>query len=373
MDIKVIHLSNDYSGSSVYKNLFSQFDDIGIEQVVYCPVRSRELLGKNAVHLNNPESQIIYSHVLSLYTRINYFAKIRRIFDDVVSKIDVRHFDVIHAHTWYSDGGVALKLYQEFQIPYIVTIRGTDYNLFFKKLVYLRQRGLEILRNAKRIVFISPSYKKKLFSSSFYIKHKSQLGSSSQVIPNGIDNFWIVNRVLKRRKARVPIQLLYIGRFIKGKNLPRLIEAVKVLNYSGIPCVLNLVGGGGSDHDKIIKLIANSPLFIYHGQVYDKPVLKEIFARCDVFTMPSMRETFGLVYIEALSQGIPLVYSIDEGIYGYFDSSIGEAVDPTDLQSIVDGISRVCQNYHLYDFDPGAIANKYNWRKIADSYLSIYR
>src|SRR5690606_37321135 len=116
------------------------------------------------------------------------------------------------------DGGVAYELHKRFHTPYIVTIRGTDYNLFFKRLIYLRKRGLQILQNAKMIIFISPSYRQKLFSSTFFKVQRNQLVSSSRVIPNGIDDYWLKNVASRRQEVNSPIQLLYVGRFIKGKN-----------------------------------------------------------------------------------------------------------------------------------------------------------
>ena len=51
--------------------------------------------------------------------------------------------------------------------------------------------------------------------------------------------------------------------------------------------------------------------------------------------MPSSNETFGLVFIEALSQSLPIIYTKGEGIDGYFkDDFIGKAVNSKDNQSI---------------------------------------
>ena len=49
----------------------------------------------------------------------------------------------------------------------------------------------------------------------------------------------------------------------------------------------------------------------------------------DLFIMPSLNETFGLVFIEALTQNLPIIYTIHEGVYGYFeDNKYGVAVNP---------------------------------------------
>lgn len=50
-----------------------------------------------------------------------------------------------------------------------------------------------------------------------------------------------------------------------------------------------------------------------------KKQLREAFSISDIFVMPSKPETFGLVYVEALSQGLPILYAKGEGFDGYFD------------------------------------------------------
>ena len=54
-----------------------------------------------------------------------------------------------------------------------------------------------------------------------------------------------------------------------------------------------------------------------------------------IFAMPSFNETFGLVYIEALSQNLPILYTKSEGIYKYFEEGhFGIGVEPSNIASI---------------------------------------
>lgn len=59
-----------------------------------------------------------------------------------------------------------------------------------------------------------------------------------------------------------------------------------------------------------------------------------MFAESDIFVMVSHSETFGLVYIEALSQGLPILYTRGQGIDGTLKEKIGEAADSYDENSI---------------------------------------
>ncbi|MNR06186.1 UDP-D-galactose:(glucosyl)lipopolysaccharide-1,6-D-galactosyltransferase [compost metagenome] len=241
-------------------------------------------------------------------------------------------------------------------------------------MFHLRTYASNILEHAEKIIFISPIYFNRLFSESYFKKKKKVLQSKSLIVPNGIDFFWSSNKVFTRNFHITEVfKLLYIGKFTKGKNVLRLVKAVEILNQKGIKIHLNLVGGDGSEFTKVMSYINGKSQFSYHGKIYKKEELKKIFLENDIFTMPSHTETFGLVYIEALSQGIPIVYTLNEGIYGFYDRTIGEAVDSYSVVSIVSGIEKICNNYSRYNFNPQEIVDNHNWAEIAKKYLSIYR
>lgn len=90
---------------------------------------------------------------------------------------------------------------------------------------------------------------------------------------------------------------------------------------------MRLVGGGGKDHEKVLKIVSeNQDIMTFHEQLKDKDILKEYYNNAVIFTMPSSYETFGLVYVEAMLQGLPILYTHNEGIDGFYDEKIGEKV-----------------------------------------------
>src|SRR5690606_9754782 len=113
-------------------------------------------------------------------------------------------------------------------------------------------------------------------------------------------------------------KLLYVGKFNKGKNIIALQNAVISINKSKAHKVtLHLVGGGGNREKQVLDIAKKNPkYFRVHGVIGDKKALQNIYKYCHVFTMPSRKETFGLVYIEALLQGLPILFTRDEGIDG---------------------------------------------------------
>ena len=52
-----------------------------------------------------------------------------------------------------------MKLKRQYGIPYIVAVRNTDVNLFFKKMIHLRKLGINIMKEADKVIFLSNTYK----------------------------------------------------------------------------------------------------------------------------------------------------------------------------------------------------------------------
>jgi glycosyltransferase involved in cell wall biosynthesis len=371
--LKILHIANDYTGSKVYNNLVKNIDRLVITQFIYTPIRQIGQIGKNNFDFHQKESKIYYQNILSLGDRFFFNKKIKKIVNNIEEQVQLNEVSLIHAHTWFSDGGVAYELYKKYNIPYIVTVRNTDLNLFFKYMIHLRRYGVEILTSAQKLVFISPIYKERLFEKESIASVKNHLELKSIIIPNGIDSFWLNNvkphKILNRNK----VNLLFIGKFTKGKNVMRLLKAVEKLNIQGANCHLHLVGGGGKEEKCILEYIKLKNDFTFQGKILAKEKLMSIYQICDIFTMPSIAETFGLVYIEALSQGLPVVYTINEGIYGFYDNSIGEAVNCKSINEIADGIDKIIKNYDDYKFDIESIMENHDWSEIAKNYSSLYK
>ena len=369
----IFHITNDFSGSKVYANLVSKIDYLGHEQVVYTALRSEQLIGKNTLEFKVPKSRIVYSNILTIYDRFFFRQKIRKIVSDINKKISVESFSVIHAHTWFSDGAVAYELFLKDNRPYLVTIRNTDLNIFWKYGFHLRGYALEILKAAASIVFVSPIYKKRFNKIISSYKDSTKLIEKCVVIPNGIDSFWLDN-LLDNQPLRIAndYRFLYVGRFSKGKNLFKLVLSIIRLNKLGFHCSLSLVGNSQDASHRLKALGYKYDFINFLGEITSKDDLLQIYRAHDAFVMASLHETLGLVYMEAISQGLPVLYSMNEGIDGLFDDSIGVSVDPHKLDSIVAGLLKLIENKESYKFLPRQVLHNYNWNHIAIIYSTMY-
>lgn len=372
----ILHITNDYSGSTVYRNLMGELDLLGIPQLIYHPVKDQRLMERNRISLEVPRSEIMYAPILNKTTdRLFYRRKIHKIFKDIESKVAISEIEMMHAHTWYSDGGVAYLLHKKYNIPYIVTIRNSDLNVFQKFLVHERSFGRRILQHAEKVILIASSYEQRVLKLPSLSSIRNVLASKLEVIPNGVDAFWIENAFdRKERVAPETFNFLFIGKFTEGKNVVPLQQAVKELSAEGVKVHLNLIGGDGGAQPKVMEMVgSNRDIMTYHGKVYDFEKLREHFEYNHIFAMPSKHETFGLVYIEALLQGLPVLYTANEGIDGFYDERIGEKVVVFDVKEIKSKLVRMMKEYASYRIPTDKLTENHNWKKIALKYKKLYR
>lgn len=372
MKVKILHICNDFSGTKVHQNLYSALDKLGLEQIIYHPLRNNKNIGENAIHFSISSSFVIYSNVLRKYHRILFRNKINFLYKSLIAQnVDVGGVNLQHATTLFSDGALAYKIYRKFGIPYVVTLRNTDINQFllFRPDLYLL--GLRILRNAKQIFFISPSLKKKFYQNVFFSNYEQEFVDKTQIISNGVDDFWLDNLRLPTKNQTN--KFLYVGAFDDNKNVIKLLNAFNIVRSKFPDIKLNLVGGGGSRHKRVIQEIENKDWIKYYGKITDKRSLQKIYRDNDFFVMASVFETFGLVYIEALSQGLPVGYTKGQGIDGVFKSAIGERFNSGDVEDIGDKIVKLLNNRGLYvDNIRNIDYSKFRWVNIAEKYFKIY-
>ncbi|HTN08999.1 glycosyltransferase family 4 protein [Agriterribacter sp.] len=374
---KIVHIANDYSGSTVYKNLIRELNYLKIEQIVYTPVKTALSIGKNEIELQTAGSEIIYSNILNnSVDRIFYRLKVKKILNDIESKVDFSRVKLIHAHTWYSDGGVAYLLSKKYNIPYVVTVRNSDLNVFQKYLIHERTFGKKILEHAKSVVLIAASYKPRLLSLPSLQSIKKELETKIEIIPNGVDPYWIEHTRAREipEKPKDTFNILFIGKFSKGKNITALQKAAILIQKDArFNVKLHIVGGDGSEVEKVLQQIEAFPdLFKYYGKVYDKEQLLGIFGSCDIFAMPSRHESFGLVYVESMLQGLPVLYTHNEGIDGFYEEKIGEKVLGFSAEEIKQKLEILITNFNNYIIPTEKMKQNHDWALIAKMYQAIY-
>ena len=352
--LHVLHIANDYAGSKVYSRLVAALDACGLRQSVFTVARSASAVGRNRVKFQNQGSVIYYSNNFRWYHRLLFREKSRSNYTSLRAHVDAHSVDYVHAHTLFSDGILALRLKKEFGIPYIVTVRNTDINLYMRYMPHTWAVGRNVLREADRVVFISKAHMRR--APQWVAAPREELARKAVNIPNGVDSYWLehIESSGHTKPTDSPWKLIYVGNFTANKNVLRLMSAVLRLNGEGIPATLDIVGARGRDTNRIVRIARAHPeMFNLHGEIVDK-------------------ETFGLVYVEALTQGLPILYSEGEGVDGFFDEHYGRSCNPRSKASITAALAQITQVYSRLFIDADYLSAQFDWRKIAETYLSLY-
>ncbi|MFA5817640.1 MAG: glycosyltransferase family 4 protein [Bacteroidales bacterium] len=373
----ILHIINGYCGNKVYRNLVTILDSLGIRQLIYIPIRSL----KDQSRFRNFElknSIYYYSHIFkTLFDRLFFFRKIRKISRDIERNKDFSHDMLIHAHTLFSDGGVALSLHRKYKMEYLVAVRNTDVNFFYKYFFFLRGYGENIMLQAKQVIFLSPGYQETVLKKYVKTESREKIERKSMIIPNGTDAFW-QDHIFQRIHANdLKIKLIYVGEIRRNKNIHNTIKAVELLRKGGLDIRLWVIGYGLNDEigyvRRIRKICDSLPYVDAVDQVQNQEALMQYYRDADIFIMPSFTETFGLVYAEAMSQGLPLIYSKGQGIDGYFgDGEAGYAVDPHDPEDIAGKVKEILQRYLKISNFCSVQAGQFNWDRIGAIYKSLY-
>ena len=381
---RILHLTNDYFGSMVYKNLFKNIGYNKFIQTVLIIIRTdqKKLISNSIINkykLENSEIRILFLNFFqSLFFR--FFIFLRGIFLSgmIVRNNFLNSSSLVHAHTLFSNGSIAYALSKKNNLKYIVAVRNVDVNYILKYYPWQRAYAKRILLNAKHIVFISPSLRNNLLNiiNSESISKKIKLKSS--VIPNGIDKFWIDNAKKSNNKNfKRKINLIFVGEINPNKSIDLIIDSFIKIKSMYDKASLKVVGSNKPGfHKRYTNNIINKCKSLkgveYFRHINNKLELLNLYRKSDIFIMPSKYETFGLVYIEAMSQGLPIIYTKNQGVDGFFkQGQVGYSVRLIE-DDIVKSVKKILKNYNQISFNCYNESKNFSWENISNKYEKIY-
>ena len=249
-------------------------------------------------------------------------------------------FDLIHAHNSYPDGWGALLLSSRYKKPFIVSARGTDIDYTAKskagssKLKKIYDRSAAVICPTPRI------------------KDKVDLlfpGTRSITVCNGIDlDFMATCNAGFTYSNSSKIIITSVCMLIHTKGIDLNLKAIKELvsEMKHIEVSYIIVGDGPARKEleqlaDILDLRAN---VTFTGNVNHDDAIRYI-SECDIFSMPSWQETFGLVYLEALALGKPVIGCKGQGMDTIItDNSVGLLTTPRDWLSVKSALSYLISN-----------------------------
>jgi len=278
--------------------------------------------------------------------------------------------DIVHGQNiMMGEGGfLAKKLLKK---PYVVYGRGGDIYRpwLFKKLI-----SKLVLRNADAVIALTRGMKtemQKICSRDIF------------VVPNGIDLERFDN--LPRDEMRGKLQakaddrlIIFVGRFRPEKGVTYLIEAMAIVSQRDQSARLLLVGEGPEEDDlrQLVEQLNLGDVVNFVGQVSHERV-PEYMAASDIFVLPSLSESFGIVNLEAMAAGLPVVASKVGGVPEIIqEGENGFLVEPGNPQQIAERVLLLLRNVKLRERisrNNTEKARGYTWERVVDRLEEIYQ
>ena len=289
------------------------------------------------------DDKVVHEECFNSWDRFFYFHKQHKIFKRLLKKVDACKFDIIHSHMLMNGGWVAYKIKKKFSIPYVVTVRNTDMNDFLKYPFFV-PFARKIADNANAVMFLSDAYKKQFLEKVYKnSRNVEQLEKKCRVIPNGLERFWLDNVGTAKEISGEMVKLICVGKIDHNKNMKSILDAMTLLQERNVQTKLTVIGQI-VDNDVFDALRGNPNVEIIPYQT--KENLINYYRDNDIFVMPSFTESFGRVYAEAMTQGIPVIYTRNQGFDGFFaEGEVGYSVDSHNPGTIAAAIEKIIPNY----------------------------
>jgi len=203
-------------------------------------------------------------------------------------------------------------------------------------------REKQALLHAERILCVSD------FSSRQIMHHLPEIDPARLVVvPNTLDPDFALPKAPHPRPINNDLRILSVGRLTTvdvEKGFESMIRAMPLIQQHLPKATLRIVGGG-DDLDRLRKLareIDPSGAITFLGHI-DDSALRAEYASCDIFALPSRKEGFGLVYLEAMSFGKPCIAARAGGAPEVVTEEVGALVDYDDRKDIAEACLRLAQ------------------------------
>lgn len=363
------------NGGVFFKDQALALQEIGLNVSIAYPALGSV---KNITSLGSIQPTITKEYESELLTYrhegINYFPKLevgkrflvykrlKKIYFEYVK--DHGKPEIIHAHAVRWGGWAASKIANEYNIPIIITEHSSAYGLDLISK-FDEKHIKKALESADLVIAVGQALKKDIQK---YIPDKE-----IKIIPNIIDT----NKFKKKQKENnnkfIFFSLAYLN---KNKGMDVLIKSFAKA-FKGDKATELIIGGEGKEKENLNKLIlelgVESQIHLI-GSLNRNQVVEQM-NNCDVFILTSRHETFGVVYIEALASGKPVIATKCGGPEEIITEDNGLLVEIDNVKEIVDAMLQIKNEYEKYDSEK--IMNNckeiYSSTVISEQLYNIYK
>jgi len=298
------------------------------------------------------------SHKLSFDTRLSAVLKlIRR---------EHLEFDLVHAHFTWPSASIAASLKETFHVPVVATIH-EDSGWLEEEIGMNNARLISAWQNADALIRVNREelpLLKKYNSNVFFV-------------PNGFPmQFQPLDRVECRSRLGISPGkkvIFCLGDLIERKGFGYLVDAMAGIR-SRRDDVICVIGGKGPEEKNLIRQIHEHNLddCVRLAGFIPGPMVPVWMNAADLFVLSSLHESFGIVQIEALACGTPVISTDTVGSREIITSdNIGLFCKPADAASLDDAITRGLEkswdNQKILEY-----SRQFSWDTVVKSIIPIY-
>lgn len=273
--------------------------------------------------------------------------------------------DVVHAHLSYPAGYLAAKLCKRKGIPLIVTEHFTEFSSFKKK-----PRRLARVRWALHQAALVTAPSQALASEI----EEACPGVSVRRIPNMVDDSMFH---LGPPVPFPPVRILTLSYMRAEKGLKYLLDAVALLKQRNVPSFRVDLAGDGSERSALEQQarkldLENQCRFL--GACSRERVVEAI-QQCHFFVLPSLRETFSIVTIEAMACGKPVIATPCGGPEELVTPETGLLVPSGNSEALADAIEKMLRTHSHYNAQAirKHVQASFGANAIVEKWLETYR
>lgn len=280
--------------------------------------------------------------------------------------------DIIHAHCCVWAGYAAMKLSGQIGVPYVVTEHATLFQLHRDEISAGNNAIIhQVYQKAARVICVSRAFARLIESYRTDIDVVGNVVNCDIFIPPKVS--------IKHNEIRF-LTVCYMEEeaqlYKKGMDILIQSWTEVVKENTNVKLV---IGGGGKAVQKVVDWtkeyhVTDSVEFL---GILNREQVVEQMQMCDCFVLPSRYETFGVVYIEAMACGKPVIAVANGGPDDFVKDFNGMLIKP-DVEELTGAINKMIKRLKVYDYYyeeeiSSYIKNLFSYDSIAEKLLEVYK
>lgn len=277
---------------------------------------------------------------LKIGSGIIYYLRLKHIFKRILRREGIP--EIIHAHSALWGGWAAARISRKYKIPLVITehsssfVRGTIQKY---QIPYIKKA----FRQSKKVIVVGPTLKNEL--------EKFVEPDKLEIIPNTFNKeLFRPKESINEERKECKFHFFSLAFLSRNKGFDILLRAY-ARAFKGNKNVELIIGGDGEEKTSLEILAKDLEIneqVSFLGELSRENAAKEM-QKCDVFVLASRFETFGVVLIEALACGKPIISTRCGGPEIIVNNRNGILVEVDNIEKLSEALKQLKANYTKYD------------------------